>query len=79
MALIECPDCQAQISTAAPTCPRCGHPIPPPAQPPKPQPVIVTQLKRPALLATFSVLVVIVAVLIYVAGGMLIDAWRHAP
>lgn len=42
MPLIECPDCHAQISDAAPACPRCGRPAvapppmafaPPPAQP----------------------------------------------
>jgi hypothetical protein len=26
MALVTCPDCQAQISDAAPSCPRCGRP-----------------------------------------------------
>lgn len=26
MALIECPDCGAQISDAAPACPHCGRP-----------------------------------------------------
>jgi hypothetical protein len=26
MALVTCPDCQAQISDAAPACPRCGRP-----------------------------------------------------
>ena len=27
MALIDCPDCQNQISKAAPTCPHCGRPM----------------------------------------------------
>jgi hypothetical protein len=27
MALISCPDCDTQISDAAPTCPRCGRPM----------------------------------------------------
>jgi hypothetical protein len=27
MALIRCPDCNAQISDAAPTCPHCGRPM----------------------------------------------------
>ena len=27
MALIECPDCHAQVSDKAPTCPKCGRPI----------------------------------------------------
>ena len=26
MPLITCPDCQAQVSDAAPSCPRCGRP-----------------------------------------------------
>lgn len=26
MALIECPDCGAQVSDAAPACPHCGRP-----------------------------------------------------
>jgi hypothetical protein len=31
MPLIECPDCKKQVSDAAPTCPGCGRPMPPPA------------------------------------------------
>ncbi|WP_437306109.1 zinc-ribbon domain-containing protein [Sorangium sp. So ce388] len=27
MPLVQCPDCQAQISDAAPTCPKCGRPM----------------------------------------------------
>lgn len=27
MALINCPECNAQVSSQAPTCPTCGHPI----------------------------------------------------
>lgn len=27
MALISCPECEAQISDKAPTCPKCGAPI----------------------------------------------------
>ena len=27
MALINCPECGAQVSSQAPTCPSCGHPI----------------------------------------------------
>ena len=32
MPLIACPDCAAEISDAAPTCPKCGRPMraPPP-------------------------------------------------
>jgi hypothetical protein len=33
MALIECPDCQQQVSTEAVACPNCGRPIKAPAQP----------------------------------------------
>ena len=27
MALIDCPECSAQVSSAAPSCPKCGYPI----------------------------------------------------
>jgi len=27
MALIKCPDCGNDVSTAAPACPKCGHPF----------------------------------------------------
>jgi len=27
MALIECPDCQKEVSDSAPSCPNCGAPI----------------------------------------------------
>jgi predicted amidophosphoribosyltransferase len=27
VALIDCPDCQSQISKHAPTCPHCGRPM----------------------------------------------------
>lgn len=38
MPLIACPDCQQQVSDAAPACPRCGRPIAaPPPPPPPPQ------------------------------------------
>lgn len=48
MALIMCPDCQAQVSDAAPACPRCGRPIA--MQPPRPaapqQPVTIQQTSK---------------------------------
>lgn len=34
MALTNCPDCKEQISDSAPTCPKCGRPMPD-AKPPK--------------------------------------------
>ena len=37
MALVTCPDCQAQISDAAPACPKCGRPMG--ARPVEPPPV----------------------------------------
>lgn len=30
MALMKCPDCASDVSTEAPTCPKCGRPIAPP-------------------------------------------------
>ena len=33
MSLIDCPDCGAEISRSAPTCPQCGRPITPAKQP----------------------------------------------
>lgn len=27
MAITQCPDCGKDVSTAAPTCPGCGHPF----------------------------------------------------
>lgn len=27
MALINCPECNAEVSDKAPTCPRCGAPV----------------------------------------------------
>lgn len=27
MALINCPECQSQVSSAAAACPKCGHPM----------------------------------------------------
>jgi hypothetical protein len=37
MALINCPECAAQISSAASSCPRCGYPIAARQAPPAPQ------------------------------------------
>lgn len=34
MALISCPECNAEVSDQAPACPKCGHPI---AEQPKKQ------------------------------------------
>jgi predicted amidophosphoribosyltransferase len=31
MALVQCPDCKAEISDAAPACPKCGRPMAAPA------------------------------------------------
>ncbi len=31
MALVQCPDCKAEISDAAPACPKCGRPMGAPA------------------------------------------------
>lgn len=32
MALVQCPECPAQVSAAAAACPQCGHPIRPPSR-----------------------------------------------
>ncbi len=40
MPLVSCPDCYAEVSDMAPTCPRCGRPMrwqQPPWQPHPPQ------------------------------------------
>jgi hypothetical protein len=37
MALIPCPECKTEVSSAAAACPKCGHPIAAPTTPP-PQP-----------------------------------------
>ncbi len=34
MALIECPDCKEQVSSDAPSCPKCGKPMPGKKSPP---------------------------------------------
>lgn len=45
MALINCPECEEEISNEAAACPYCGYPIKPP---PPPQPVVVQQqVRRP--------------------------------
>ena len=38
MGLTTCPDCQAQVSDIAPTCPQCGRPLLASPKPPKPSP-----------------------------------------
>ena len=44
MALVRCPDCNRDVSDAAPACPGCGRPMvaSAPAQPPKPKQEVVT-------------------------------------
>ncbi|HNQ91158.1 MAG TPA: PH domain-containing protein [Verrucomicrobiota bacterium] len=37
MALIDCPECGKQVSTAAQTCPHCGFPMANAAAPPEPE------------------------------------------
>jgi hypothetical protein len=65
MSLVTCPDCQAQISTIAPACPRCGRPL-------ATQRPIEVATKSPAArlgtLALATVLIVVVVVLCVVAG-----------
>lgn len=36
MALISCPECAKDVSSAAASCPHCGHPIRPSAEPDPP-------------------------------------------
>ena len=42
MALVACPDCKAEVSDAAPTCPRCGRPM-------GAVPVAAVKIRKPAL------------------------------
>ncbi|HVS35558.1 MAG TPA: hypothetical protein VMS17_08250 [Gemmataceae bacterium] len=43
MALISCPACSREVSSMAPTCPGCGHPIAPPLREAPPQRIVVQQ------------------------------------
>lgn len=43
MPLINCPDCQLQVSDSAPNCPRCGRPIAQHFAPPAPKGHVVTK------------------------------------
>lgn len=82
MPLIQCPDCQKQISDAAPTCPGCGRPMkaapaPLPFGAPGsgvmpaggPKPVVIEQTsKKLKLQVLLSVVCVLLSVVILVAG-----------
>lgn len=52
MALINCPECGAQVSSAAPSCPHCGSPLnvapAAPAPAPAPAPVQPVYVQAPA-------------------------------
>lgn len=47
MALIECSECESDVSDRAPTCPRCGNPIAVSALPPPPPPAYPTPIAPP--------------------------------
>ena len=77
MALVTCPDCQAQISDAAPACPKCGRPMrmaPTPAQAPGPAPVAVHNVvtTRPETsVVTWGCLIFVLMALVCAVGGAL--------
>lgn len=52
MAIINCPECQRQVSTTAATCPGCGAPVPvaPPVAEPGPPPDSYAPHKKSAVL-----------------------------
>ncbi len=54
MPLITCPDCSSQVSDAAPSCPKCGHPFAS-VQYNAPQPVVVVQPPKKTSMFTWIV------------------------
>ena len=66
MALLTCPDCQSQVSSEAPSCPKCGRPRSATlsgqgSRPPAPPPLPSSAQKRP------SKLVLVLAGLVFLA------------
>lgn len=69
MGLINCPECNKQVSDKAATCPQCGHPIATPKAPaPPPMPPPQPQQKKKTSPAAWGCLVIIG---IFVLGGIL--------
>jgi hypothetical protein len=67
MPLIPCPACQKPVSTEAPTCPACGHPIKPPPAPAKKTGLwwgIGCLLAVPALLIVIAIVGMLAAIAI---------------
>jgi hypothetical protein len=54
MALVDCPECSKQISTAASSCPHCGHPL----RKANPEPQFIAWRKR--LLTRYRVLAAVI-------------------
>ena len=74
MPLTVCPDCEAQISTVAPTCPRCGRPL---AAAPAKETLLTpaaSQGTRLLMLAGLAVLLCVVVVLCALAAFSLLRA-----
>ena len=60
MALIQCPECQHQVSEKAPACPNCGAPIVTPLSAPAPTPATKGEGRRVphAFWATLGVIII---------------------
>ena len=72
MALVTCPDCQAQISDAAPACPKCGRPMAaaaPVAAPVAVQNVVTTRPETSVV--TWGCLIFVLMALVCAVGGAL--------
>lgn len=71
MPLVPCPDCNEQISTLAPACPRCGRPseqVATPTAAKHPVTVELTDKKYKGPMAVFAG-VMLVGVFIWMAGS----------
>ena len=76
MSLIQCPDCNKDVSDAAPACPNCGRPI---AAPQPAQPVRVMTADDSALtrnrgcgdLIIFAPLIILAIIAVFVIGSII--------
>jgi len=72
MALITCPDCQAQVSDAAPACPKCGRPMAAAAPVAAPVAVqnVVTTRPETSMVTWGCALLVALPILLAIAGAL---------
>jgi len=79
MPLVSCPECEAQISSRAQSCPKCGYPFKQPMTRPQPaDTVVVTWAKRPFGIFLGIAMCVIGLLLLLSRSSLILPSYFHS-